>query len=930
MPITENSKVRLKAYPEKGKGQVLRVCEENGEYKADVVFEKDNQRLLETFSVDALEEIDDILKSLEKGNFCQPVDFFLRQLAFQFPLENAGGELTNSKTDLLPHQILLTHNIVKKRRRKFLIADEVGLGKTIETGMIIRELNTLSEGNRILVICPAGLTENWQNELRSCFRMHFDILGKDFSDSAPYAWEKHPLAIVSIDTIKKTERLEKLASGPRWDLVVIDEAHHLSRKKYGNKVERTQNYKMAEKIRNFCRDMLLLTATPHQGDAYQFWSLIQLLDDQLFETPEALKDHRGLLGRVLYRRTKREVTDSEGRPIFMRRQVHSQHFRLSLREERYYEKITEYLKAGYTVAGVANGKTTSLQRAVGFLMATFQKIMSSSPRAIKQALRRRLLAVYARKQMVLESGKEGRVTDAPVASKIMKYQEKMQQLVKAIFSYEKSCLEIQELDAYISNLKLKISKRPKFQEEMTSWALDASESEESSLEVNVNIPEEEEKLIELIDMIDEGPDRKFDTLIRAIEQLRKENPKEKIIIFTQYLETLRFLQKELGHYYQKDKIAVVRGGPIEDKIAACEDFWKEEGADFLLSTTAGGEGINLQVCRILFNYDLPWNPMAVEQRIGRIHRYGQNETAQIYNLIGEGTIEERVYSLLENKLKEIAQTIGKVDDVTGEVTEDFRAEVLGCLAGNTNYSELYKNALVFRDYQRTEREIEQGMLQAKEASSALHELTQNLETFNLENYTKIKGKYTLSDLRLFVEKAVLRLGGGFIPSGEIVEILVPEALKKYSNVSAVYKNSTFNRKMAVRKKGVELLGIGHPLINALLDYFKSDLGAKEITYIQLKNNQNILSFRYLFKIKFQDNTFRTIYEDIVIGEQVDKFSDIQFLSTSLSVNNGSKFTLIPYKDKLQNLIKTKEAMLRSQYDGIVDLRKECIGILAIN
>ena len=185
-------------------------------------------------------------------------------------------------------------------------------------------------------------------------------------------------------------------------------------------------------------------------------------------------------------------------------------------------------------------------------------------------------------------------------------------------------------------------------------------------------------------MIDDGPDRKFDTLIRAVEQIRRENSNEKMIIFTQYLETLYFLKDELEKYYGSGKITAIKGGPLEDKIAACESFWNEDGAQFLISTSAGGEGINLQVCRVLFNYDLPWNPMAVEQRIGRIHRYGQQETAQVYNLVAEGTIEEQVYSILEQKLLEIAATIGKVDKITGEVTEDFRSEVLGFMGTALN------------------------------------------------------------------------------------------------------------------------------------------------------------------------------------------------------------------------------------------------------
>ncbi|OHE56183.1 MAG: hypothetical protein A2Z47_14550 [Thermodesulfovibrio sp. RBG_19FT_COMBO_42_12] len=927
--LQEKTRVRIKYKPELGSGEVLRVSEEEGIYKVDVVFEKDGKRILETFPEDILEPIDDIFQKFEKGISDKPLDFFLKQLAYQFPLENSGGELSNSKTDLLPHQILLTHKIVEARRRRFLIADEVGLGKTIETGMIIRELNSRKEAERILIICPAGLTRNWQDEMRDCFRMHFDIFGTDFTDSNPYAWERHNHVIISIDTIKKPQRLERLMKGPQWDIIIFDESHHLTRKKYGNKITATQNYKLAEKIKGITRDILFLSATPHQGDSYQFWSLIQLLDDQLFENPEAMLDHRGLLNRVMFRRTKREVTDASGKPIFMKREVHSQKFSLSLKEQRFYEKLTEYLKEGYTAAGIGKEKTTKQERAVGFVMATFQKIMSSSPRAIKQSLRRRLIAIYARKQMALEIGLRGRITRADISMQIMKYQELMRQLVKDLLSegYEK--LDYTDADTYIAQLKQRLKKRPQFEEEITNWALDALETDEDAIIAEANIPNEDQKIKELIDMIDEGPDRKFDTLIRAIEQIRRENSNEKMIVFTQYLETLYFLKEQLGQYYGNDKITAIKGGPLEDKIAATESFWDEHGAQFLLSTSAGGEGINLQVCRILFNYDLPWNPMAVEQRIGRIHRYGQQETAQVYNLVAEGTIEEQIYSILEQKLLEIASTIGKVDSATGEVTEDFRLEVLGFLGSALNYNEIYKEALVNRDYNRTEKEIYEALRQAEEASDALRKLTQDLSTFNLASYLELKGKYTLDDLRIFCEKAIIRLGGSFIPSGDIVNIITPPVLLNYPNISARYENMTFTRSTATRKKGVDLLGIGHPLIDALIGYYKSENISGDILNVSHQNFSGIVSARYIFRVEFNDNTHKEIYKELPLhGTEI--YKDINFLRENEWMVSPEKSDLNSIRARYDMLAKNQEAYIKSENEGVINIRSKCVGILNIH
>ncbi|RLB78481.1 MAG: helicase [Deltaproteobacteria bacterium] len=930
MKIKKNTNVKVTYRPELGTGAVLQVAEApGGEYQLDVVFEKDGKRFLETFPQGNLTPVADIFQRYQNGESDHPTDFFLKQLAYQIPLENSGGELSNSKTDLLPHQILLTHQIISSRRRKFLIADEVGLGKTIEVGMIVKELLSRGEAKRILVICPAGLTVNWQNEMKDCFRIFFDIFGRDFSGANPHAWERHSLVIVSIDTIKKPQRLEKMMTGPEWDLIVFDEAHHLSRKRYGKKIDITQNYRLAEKAKGKARDLLFLTATPHQGDAYQFWSLIQLLDDQLFEEPEAMLDHRGLLGRVMFRRTKRETTDVQGNPIFMRRQVHTQQFQLSMREQRFYDSLTEYLKEGYDAAGVGQDKTTKQQRAVGFVMATFQKIMSSSPRAIKQALRRRMIVLYARKQMSFESGAYGAITRPEISAKIISYQEKMRKIVRELLSYRESDIDYTVADAYITRLKQKIMKRPRFAEEVTHWALDAMESGNGVIEAEANIPNEEEKIKELIELVDEGPDRKFDTLVRAIEQIRRENKNEKMIIFTQYLETLYFLQDEIGKYYDPKKIAIVKGGPLEDKIASCESFWDEDGAQFLISTSAGGEGINLQVCRILFNYDLPWNPMAVEQRIGRIHRYGQTETVQVYHLVAEGTIEEKVYAILEEKLFEIAMTIGKVNHITGDVSEDFRSEILGFLGSSTNYTSLYREALLYRDYERTEQEIAEAILVAKDASEALRQLTQDLSSFNLEYYRKLEGKFTLEDLQRFTEKAILRMGGSFIPSGEIIQITVPPVLKKYPDVASRYDNVTFSRKTATRKRNVDLLGIGHPLLDALIDYYKSESVPGELLNVKCDDIAPSLTARHLFIIEFEDGSRREEYYKFLLeGENIVTDFDYLFHNDFKQSNELESYFSI--KDKLKMFIQNQTAIIKSKYEGVVNIRYKCIGIQAIN
>lgn len=934
--VKANQRVLVSGQEDLGVGEVVRVCEAGGTYQADVAFDHSEGRRLYTFPLERLQPASDPWQRIMASDLDSDQDFLLKQLAFQLPLANTGGELSNSRTALLPHQILLTRDVIAATRRRLLIADEVGLGKTIETGMVIRELVARGDADRILIICPAGLTKNWQNELRDCFRLHFDILGIDFTDANPSVWENHRRVIASIDRLKMPQRMERLAACPRWDFVAIDEAHHVSRVRYGTKITSTQNYKLVETLRGQTRDLIFLSATPHQGDAFQFWSLVQILDDSLFESPEAMLDHRGLLSRVMVRRTKRDVTDAHGNPIFMRRQVHTQSFPLAARERAFYDRLTEYLREGYSVAGLGQKKTTSRQRAVGFVMATFQKIMSSSPRAIRQALRRRLMVLLARQQMALEAEREG-AGRRELAEKIVAMQEEMRGLVIAVHQVPASLSQRAEADALIARLKQQLAR--KTSDETTQWSLDEEEEAEEGISADADIPYEAPRVRELITLVPDGTDRKFETLVRAIEQVRREHQKEKFLIFTQYRETLEYLREGLGKLYGAHRIATIKGGPLDDKIAAVESFWDPEDAQFLISTSAGGEGINLQVCHIVFNYDLPWNPMALEQRIGCIHRYGQRDTAQIYNLLAEDTVEERIYGLLEHKLLEIAQTIGRVDPVTGQVTEDFRSEILGFLGSAPNYQELYKKALVDKDYRRTEREISEAVERAREASEALRNLTQGLDAFNLEDYRQLRGHFTLEDLQAVVTAAVLRLGGAVLPDGELLRIEAPPALRGATGIAARYENVTFDRSLAMRTRKAQLFGLGHPFVDALLGYLRSPRFRGDTTVLLAADGAAKWSLRFVVEADLEGGRRQRMYEHFWVGddgtwEEAPDRADIGTLTdrppgTGDPPANAWREQVVLIQGRAIQAEGDLLARVRSRFDGVLSVRARLVGVARV-
>ncbi|MCH8853437.1 MAG: DEAD/DEAH box helicase, partial [Planctomycetes bacterium] len=214
--------------------------------------------------------------------------------AEQLPLLESAATLTAAKVDLLPHQIVLTYRVANATPRRFLVADSVGLGKTIETALILRELASRGELTRALMVVPAGLVENWRRELNETFNLDFEVFGAegDVTDRRSNAFAKHDRLIASIDTLKRPARVRRLLEAPPWDLIVFDEAHHLTAYKYGNRVKKTQNFKLGEALRDHSRDLILLSATPHQGDHFRFWMLIRLLDPRLFQNPDDMMENR--------------------------------------------------------------------------------------------------------------------------------------------------------------------------------------------------------------------------------------------------------------------------------------------------------------------------------------------------------------------------------------------------------------------------------------------------------------------------------------------------------------------------------------------------------------------------------------------------------------------------------------------------------------
>lgn len=730
--------------------------------------------------------------------------------AHALPIMESASALTSAKIDLLPHQVVLTHRIATASPRRYLIADEVGLGKTIETALILRELASRGELNRALMVVPAGLVNNWHRELNEVFNLDFEVFGSegDITDRKTNAFAKHDRLIASIDTLKRPARIKRLQEAPRWDLVVFDEAHHLTAYRTGGKVRKTENYKLAEALKDHARDLMLLSATPHQGNHFQFWMLAQLLNPTLFGSPEEMLENRHRLNTVMFRRTKADACQPDGSPLFARRWVHTESFLMGHEERLFYERLREYLEDGFDLARRQGSKG----RALGFLMAIFQKIAASSFAAVRRTLKRRLLMLTLHEALLRDQeldieGRERLVEEA-------------RELIHEEFNLPRDSMGRSEVDRVLADLKYRLVK--KLDEEALEMVSDpyaseysASHAEEAaSAVVELHLPEERLRIGDLLNVFPQQRETKVQKLLDGLGTLWRQSPNEKIVVFATYLGTVDLIAREIDAVFPGQGVAVLRGGDHGAKLAAERRFKLKDGPRVLVCTAAGREGINLQFARILFNFDLPWNPMDMEQRIGRIHRYGQNHTAQVYNLVLSDTIEGRIFLLLDDKLTEIARTVGKVDD-QGNVAEDLRAQILGQLSERLNYDKLYQEALSDPELKRTQVELEAALSNSREARQVVFDLFQDLQGFSLDDYKPF------SDLSSSLQRLVHFMSAAVADRQQKLIQIDDETYDLVTNEGTRRARFTLNREIANYQDDLQLLGLDHPIVQEELGRWRS-------------------------------------------------------------------------------------------------------------
>ena len=767
--------------------------------------------------------------------------------------ENTGA-LARFDIDPLPHQIHLVHHILASGNLNWLIADDVGLGKTIEAGLLLAALKQRGDYKRILLVTPAGLTRQWQEELHEKFGFSdFRIYGTDFTITEKHHWKLYDHVITSLDLIKNESHLSSILAADEWDLVIFDEAHRLSRRQYGLKYQSTDRFRLAQQLRMKTDNFIFLTATPHQGKHDQFVALLGLLRPELNEEFEMLHLEPDILKQMVYRNRKSDVTDADGNFIFHGKSTHAIKVAADQKEIEFDKSLQSYLLKGYKAAHDMGTKGN----AIGFVMTIFRKLNASSSAAIHRSLSRR-------------------------KAKLEMHQDEPQSVIRA-------------------------NEDIRFQGE---W------EEENMNEIIENNKEFfADEILLLDDLIHKAQmlvsdDKKLAMVMRIVrETILKDSPDKKLVVFTEYKTTQEHIRKALAAEFGEQKVVVIHGAQsLDEKLLAINRFNNE--AQFLISTEAGGEGINLHKnCHIMVNYDLPWNPMRLVQRVGRLYRYGQKDKVVVFNLhspeLFDANIVENMYARLDTIVHEMSA-------VGAEFDSRFHEEVFGRMAEFVDVEQIIKDATE-NGISRTEDRIQEALERAVEARKIHEDLFESVQHYD-PNESKGELVISLEHLKAFVFGMLRQMNCALVSqthNDKVWEIAIPENLREVLLTKKEKVKITTTRELADKYKKIEMMDFESPLFNLMINMAKSHHfgGVSTIT------NNSPFQATITTSLRWQNEKGRIIREEFsVIATSKD--------NETIIVNDPafSEWLLTPAADGTNTGDRSERAMALIRCAGAADQR----------
>ncbi len=758
-----------------------------------------------------------------RSKFChqqrEPRDaerFRLRTLAYALTQWQANtGALARLDIDPLPHQIRLVHDILASGTLNWLIADDVGLGKTIEVGMLLTALTAGRGHERFLVVVPAGLTRQWKDELTGRFGLEgFRIYGDDFRIDEAREWALYPRAIASLDRLKTGDHLAKIRDSGFWDLIVFDEGHRLTRVETGRGYRSSERFKLAAELRRHTDSLMLLTATPHQGKPDMFEALLELLRPEWKSLIQELGDNPEVIRDVIYRNRKSQVTDIDGEFIFRGQRTHALDIPSSETERKLDAELRKYLTQAYAVAETLGGRG----RAIGFVLTTYRKLSASSPAALRDALMRRLARIL---NFAAAAGVEVRFDDdgRPVVVDGEAQSEQDDRFEG----------EAAERFAGVGE-----SAAPFFDEEITVLS-DVVECAKAAV---------------LSDT------KRSYLLNRFIPEILTND--ERLLIFTEFKGTLNDLSVAISERHGPSSLVQIHGSmSLEQRLEAVQEF-TEGTARFLISTEAGGEGINLHVrCHTVLNYDLPWNPMRLVQRVGRVYRYGQTKTVEVYNMCATSTLDSNVVQTIYQRIDQVVQDLCGLG---ADYAPGMRSEIFGDIVALADLETIIEQART-RPMERTTEEIDKALRSARDAKQLQDKMLVSARSFSASEFQaelRLGKDHVLS----FVSGMLATLGGTISlhrKDGTVMEAVLSDALKKELKMPGEKLRYSVERERA--KGGVQLTDFESAIVQRLLGVARRpDFGGQNAAIGGLPGRALAVG-----RCRWQNEQGRTQYQELVLS-----------------------------------------------------------------
>lgn len=795
-------------------------------------------------------------------------------------INDTWGIFTISKIELLPHQLWVCRKVIENWPTKWLVADDVGLGKTIEAGLILWPLIAKGLIRRLLIIVPASLVDMWQYRLRTLFDIRLSIHTNEADSERSGFWDNNPFIVVSLQKLRmENDRQERLLSSEEWDMVIVDEAHHLNA---DEDTGLTLGYKLIKKLLDNKKisSMLFFTGTPHRGKDFGFFALLKLLKPDTFDPRKDTRSQLPELHNVLIRNNKQSVTDLKGNKIFKVPRVYSKTYNYTDKEKDFYKQLTDFIQTGKAYASTL---TCDRRNTVILVLITMQKLASSSINAVKRALCKRI--------------------------------EKLQ-------------MNQNDLDSL--NNKLEELKRD-YNENSHYNEIPINDIEEQIASLSANIKLMEDEIDKTKELISKANEIKTETRIKKIIQVLKDDFKDRnVLLFTEYKATQSLLISELMHSFGKDSVTFINGdskaigvympdGNIKDlyeqRIAAADKFNKGE-VRFLVSTEAAGEGIDLQEkCHSIIHVDLPWNPMRLHQRVGRINRYGQKEQVEVISFRNPETVESRVWEKIDEKLERINRSIGSAMSDP----EDFKELILG-MTSQREWTEIFSESVdIGKDSFDRWFDSKTARFGNDNAIMAVKNLLGNCEKFDFSAIKGLLPDLDLIHLKPFFKAILSYNNKKYKESENGISFKTPEMWLEDFAVNSHYKDMRFDRKTNKGDSLGHILGIGSRVFNMAIKQaieIKATISSfsdfKEILYV-FKIYDRLTENKRNIRNKIAGIAFSNIKESIYTD------NDLMLILNEL-YKKSNKNTI---KDAIENIHKYKA-------DHLEQLSKKAQEILGEN